>query len=238
MLFLILNLSKQEDGMSKNGIGKITAKSWVDFGLNSELTLDEMIGEIESRRNQDNKGTIVAVSDPRIKHILATLNAKLGISMNLSDLPPVPANPDPNKFPNLVLVLAKTTLDVLVLANRITSYIDLQRVKNADGVKTPKGDYWLWMQGGKLYRGMCVKDATKLFSTNERGGTCKEGLFFYTCYPESLNECFIDFAGSRIGSGSVPYLCRWIDVLGLSAAHPAGAFPRCGSVSAGVSLDS
>ncbi len=198
-----------------------------------------MAHEIEGRRSQKGSSElIIAASDPRVQHILATLNAKLGVSMNLNDLSPVPANPDPGKFSYLVLVLAKIMSGDLVRANNINLYVDLKKMRNADGVKTPKGDYWLWMQGGLLYKGKCVNDAIKFFSARERGGTYKEGLFQYTYYSELLDECYMDFAGSRSASGSVPYLSRWYDRLRLDASRPGSALSYYGSVSAGVSLDS
>ncbi len=211
--------------------------SGLKLGL-PENSLAQSMAEFLAQKNQNDKGAIIAVSDPRVERILATLNVKLGISMNLRDLPPIPANPIPDKLDKPVLILAKTTTNKLVKVQNITSSIDLQKVRNADGVKTPKGDYWCWMQGGKLYKGKCVNDATKLFTANERGGTCKEVLFLHLYYPESLNECFMDFAGSRDAYGSVPYLCRWRGGLELSARHPGDADPSYGSVSVGVSLDS
>lgn len=210
-------------------------KLGLELGL-SENGLAQAMAEFLAERNQNAEKPVVVAFDPRVEHILATLKAKLGISMDLNDLPPIPVNPDVEKFPNLVLVLGKTTLNELVGANGIASYINLQKVRNANGVTTPKGNYWLWMQGGKLYKGKSVNDAARLFAKNERGGTCKEGLFQYMYYSELLNECFMDFAGSRCARSAVPYLSRWYDELRLNASPPGTVASAYGSVSVGVSL--
>ncbi len=182
----------------------------------------ELIGQAQTAK--------IASLDPRIQHTLRTLQNKLGLTLKLSDLPPVPANPDSKKLTRLVLVASKVTLQKLVEVQGITNYLNLDKVE--DIVKTPKARlYWLWMQAGECYRGKSVDDATALFAPYERGATVKEGLFLHLYYPETLRNCYMDFAGSRYEDGDAPYLHRWKDRPWLGAYYPGSALPDYGSAS-------
>ena len=182
----------------------------------------ELIGQAQTAK--------IASLDPRIQHTLRTLQNKLGLTLKLSDLPPVPANLDPKKFTRLVLVASEVTLQKLVEVQDIESYLNRDKVE--DIVKTPKARlYWLWMQAGECYRGKSVNDATALFAPYERGATVKEGLFLHLYYPETLRNCYMDFAGSRYEDGDAPYLRRWNDGPWLDAYYPGRVLPDYGSAS-------
>lgn len=192
-----------------------------------EAYLDLLAQERATKINQN-----IEHEDSRALHVLQILKNKLNLGFaDPSKLPVIPENPDQDKFKYLVLVPEIIRLDGLVEVQNIQSYLNLDLVK--DIVETPKGDYWVWMQDGVHYKGKSVDQATKLFSSNERGATCRETLLLHLFYPETIRNCYKDMPGSRGERVLVPCLGWYFGVLGLYALGPSGVDSGFGSVSCG-----
>ena len=209
-------------------------QKWFDEGSLRSAFL-ELLASGQTVASADNLGSAARFEHSgRIKHILGTLREKLGLKLKLSNLPPIPANPDSKKFTRLVLVVSKVTLQKLVHVQGIINYLNLDKVRVI--VQTPNAPlYWLWMQAGECYQSQSVDAATALFAPYERGATAKEGLFLHLYNPEILNNCYMDFAGSRGGDGRAPCLNRWHGRPRLGADYPGNVFSCYGAVSCGSS---
>jgi|GEM_PF-1780135 hypothetical protein len=150
-----------------------------------------------------------SVLRPNIPYIVGIFESRLSIVLTSDGLPPIPENSAPDKFEYPVLINAEQRLEDLVAVQNIKSNIDLSKVE--DVVAAPKiGFYWVWMQGGEVYKDRCTSEIEKIFGKRERGGTLRERLFFHLYYPDALFRCFPECAGSRV-MGDVPYFVVWDD---------------------------
>ena len=115
------------------------------------------------------------------------------------------------------------------------NYLDISRLRNADGVEVPQVPYLLLdVEDGREMRNVSPDNCVERFKKVGRLGlTVNEGVMLVTYYPEILDDHFIDCLGSRFGSDSVPSICISAAQVGLDFSDSSFSIERWGSASCG-----
>ena len=157
------------------------------------------------------------------------------------ELNKIPENIPEGNLPFLIVIPANI-LDLekkmlMVKLEQETGYIwedfDFKELKNAEGVETPDIPYLVYnIENGAKMKGISANDCVKQFTKeNRRGLTAQEGIDLIAHHPEILQDHYIDLAGSRYGSRSVPNLWLSDGRPGLSNNWAGSADSNWGSAS-------
>jgi hypothetical protein len=138
-------------------------------------------------------------------------------------------------IPERIVSIPKQMSMVKLAGKTGYTYLNLDALRQADGVETPNVPYLIRdVENGAAMRNTSPDNCVKQFKKQGRFGlVTEEGIAIVTHKPETLNDHYIDLPGSRYGSGSVPNLWLFDGRPELSYLWAADAHSRWGSASCG-----
>lgn len=155
----------------------------------------------------------------------------------IASLPKFESQPEQFKgrFDIPVIVETRLPLDKMLGKAGISVYFDTKEIKDWDEnrFKTPKLPYTAWLADGRRNLKKPVRDVRKNLASDERGGTLYDGIALYLRKPNILRDNFLNFPGSKVGSGIFPCLRLRDGRPEVDDDWVGGTSPRFGCVVAG-----
>lgn len=102
--------------------------------------------------------------------------------------------------------------------------------------RTPAVPYATWLDDGSRHLGVSPADVRKNLAEGERAGTGLDGTFLYVADRGVVRRHYLDLPGSKVSSGSAPYLGLWDGGPGLGCRWVGDVCPGYGSVVAGEKI--